>query len=256
MTEQTNREGLNREQVTASRNKYGENVLTPPKKASLWKLYLDKYRDPIIEILLVAAAVSLVLAFVNNDFMETLGIFLAIFLATTVGFYFEVDAAKKFDVLTAMNDDQPVKVRREGKVMEIPRREVVVGDIILVEVGDEIPADARLLSAVNLQVDESALTGEPLTTKSLDAEDKGKRSAAYPANIILRSTMVMNGHGEAIVEKIGDNTEIGKVARQSTEATHTKTPLNIQLGKLASLISKVGFLLLSQPLLSSSFTIS
>ena len=241
MTEQTNREGLNREQVTASRNKYGENVLTPPKKASLWKLYLDKYRDPIIEILLVAAAVSLVLAFVNNDFMETLGIFLAIFLATTVGFYFEVDAAKKFDVLTAMNDDQPVKVRRDGKVMEIPRREVVVGDIILVEVGDEIPADARLLSAVNLQVDESALTGEPLTMKSLDAEDKGKHSAAYPANIILRSTMVMNGHGEAIVEKIGDNTEIGKVARQSTEATHTKTPLNIQLGKLASLISKVGF---------------
>lgn len=120
MTEQINREGLSREQVSASRNKYGENVLTPPKKTSLWKLYIDKYRDPIIEILLVAAAISLVLAFINNDFMETLGIFLAIFLATTVGFYFEVDAAKKFNVLTAMNDDQPVKVRREGKVMEIP----------------------------------------------------------------------------------------------------------------------------------------
>lgn len=241
MTEQINREGLSRDQVSASRSKYGENVLTPPKKASLWKLYIDKYRDPIIEILLVASVVSLVLAFVNNDFMETLGIFLAIILATTVGFYFEVDAAKKFNVLTAMNDDQPVKVRREGKVMEIPRREVVVGDIILVEVGDEIPADARLLSAVNLQVDESALTGEPLTTKSLNADNKGKHAAAYPADIILRSTMVMNGHGEAVVEKTGDNTEIGKVARQSTETTHTKTPLNIQLGKLASLISKVGF---------------
>ena len=241
MTEQINREGLSREQVSASRNKYGENVLTPPKKTSLWKLYIDKYRDPIIEILLVAAAISLVLAFINNDFMETLGIFLAIFLATTVGFYFEVDAAKKFNVLTAMNDDQPVKVRREGKVMEIPRREVVVGDIILVEVGDEIPADARLLSAVNLQVDESALTGEPLTTKSLNADDKDRHAAAYPTNIILRSTMVMNGHGEAVVEKIGDSTEIGKVARQSTEVTHTKTPLNIQLGKLASLISKFGF---------------
>ena len=241
MTEQINREGLSREQVSASRNKYGENVLTPPKKTSLWKLYIDKYRDPIIEILLVAAAISLVLAFINNDFMETLGIFLAIFLATTVGFYFEVDAAKKFNVLTAMNDDQPVKVRREGKVMEIPRREVVVGDIILVEVGDEIPADAQLLSAVNLQVDESALTGEPLTTKSLNADDKDRHAAAYPTNIILRSTMVMNGHGEAVVEKIGDSTEIGKVARQSTEVTHTKTPLNIQLGKLASLISKFGF---------------
>ena len=199
MTEQINREGLSREQVSASRNKYGENVLTPPKKTSLWKLYIDKYRDPIIEILLVAAAISLVLAFINNDFMETLGIFLAIFLATTVGFYFEVDAAKKFNVLTAMNDDQPVKVRREGKVMEIPRREVVVGDIILVEVGDEIPADAQLLSAVNLQVDESALTGEPLTTKSLNADDKDRHAAAYPTNIILRSTMVMNGHGEAVV---------------------------------------------------------
>ena len=116
MTEGINREGLNREQVITSRVKHGENVLTPPKKTSIWKLYIDKYSDPIIEILLVAAAVSLGLAFVNHDFMETIGIFLAIFLATTVGFYFELDAAKKFKVLTAMNDDQPVKVRREGKV--------------------------------------------------------------------------------------------------------------------------------------------
>lgn len=233
-----NHEGLSRDEVIASRRQHGENVLTPPKKISVWKLYFDKYRDPIIEILLVAAAISLVLAFVNNDFMETIGIFLAIFLATTVGFYFELDAAKKFEVLTAMNDDQLVKVRREGKVTTIPRREVVVGDVVLVEPGDEIPADARLFAAVNLQVDESALTGEPLTTKGL--MPNGKAGEAYPANLILRSTMVMNGHGEAIVERIGDETEIGKVARQSTETTHTKTPLNIQLGKLAAFISKVG----------------
>lgn len=238
MTEGINREGLNREQVITSRVKHGENVLTPPKKTSIWKLYIDKYSDPIIEILLVAAAVSLGLAFVNHDFMETIGIFLAIFLATTVGFYFELDAAKKFKVLTAMNDDQPVKVRREGRVTEIPRREVVVGDIIIVEPGDEVPADARLISATNLQIDESTLTGETLTTKSLDAD--GNHDTTYPPNIILRSTMVMNGHGEAVVEKVGRMTEIEKVAQKATETTGTKTPLNIQLTKLAKLISKVG----------------
>ncbi len=245
-----NHNGLSDAKVLESRQLHGENVLTPPKKTSLWKLYLDKYRDPIIEILLVAAVLSLGLAFINNDFIETIGIFLAIFLATTVGFYFERDAAKKFEVLTAMNEDQPVKVRRNGKVIEIPRRKVVVGDIILVEVGDEIPADAKLIKATNLQVDESSLTGEPLATKRTDDSTthstteketaKQKDGDAYPADVILRSTMVMNGHGEAIVTAVGDATEIGKVARKSTEVTHTKTPLNIQLGKLASLISKVG----------------
>ncbi len=238
MTKEIDLKGLSNEQVIASRAKHGENVLTPPKKTSIWKLYIDKYSDPIIEILLVAAAVSLGLAFVNHDFMETIGIFLAIILATTVGFYFELDAAKKFKVLTAMNDDQPVKVRREGKVTEIPRREVVVGDIIIVEPGDEVPADARLVSATNLQIDESTLTGETLTTKSVN--DDGNHATTYPPNIILRSTMVMNGHGEAVVEKVGAMTEIEKVAQKATEMTNTKTPLNIQLTKLAKLISKVG----------------
>ncbi len=238
MTKEINHDGLSSEQVVASRAKYGENVLTPPKKTSIWKLYIEKYNDPIIQILLVAAAVSFGLAFVNHDFMETIGIFLAIFLATTVGFYFELDAAKKFNVLTAMNDDQPVKVRREGKVTEIPRREVVVGDIIIVEPGDEVPADARLIAATNLQIDESTLTGETLTTKSVDSD--GNHATTYPPNIILRSTMVMNGHGEAVVEKVGAMTEIEKVAQKATEATNTKTPLNIQLTKLAKLISKIG----------------
>lgn len=238
MTKEFNHDGLNSEQVVASRAKYGENVLTPPKKTSIWKLYIEKYNDPIIQILLVAAAVSFGLAFVNHDFMETIGIFLAIFLATTVGFYFELDAAKKFNVLTAMNDDQPVKVRRGGKVTEIPRREVVVGDIIIVEPGDEVPADARLIAATNLQIDESTLTGETLTTKSVNSD--GNHATTYAPNIILRSTMVMNGHGEAVVEKVGSMTEIEKVAQKATEATNTKTPLNIQLTKLAKLISKVG----------------
>ena len=247
--------GLSDEQVRTSRQQHGDNVLTPPKKTSLWKLYLDKYRDPIIQILLVAAFVSLVLAFVEHDFVETLGIFIAIFIATTVGFYFECDAARKFRVLTAINEDQPVKVRRNGKVMEVPRRDVVVGDIILVETGDEVPADAVLVEAVNLQIDESSLTGEPLTSKSV-ADTQSQQSAdtasqlsslntqhsseAYPKNVILRSTMVMNGRGTAIVMRVGDSTEIGKVATEATEATQTKTPLNLQLDKLAKLISKVG----------------
>ena len=247
--------GLSDAQVADSRQQYGDNVLTPPKKTSLWKLYLDKYRDPIIQILLVAALVSLVLAFVEKDFVETLGIFIAIFIATTVGFYFECDAARKFRVLTAINEDQPVKVRRDGKVMEVPRRDVVVGDIILVETGDEVPADAVLVEAVNLQIDESSLTGEPLTSKSV-ADAQSQQSAdtasqlsslntqhsseAYPKNVILRSTMVMNGRGTAIVTRVGDSTEIGKVATEATEATQTKTPLNLQLDKLAKLISKVG----------------
>ncbi len=238
MTKEIHRDGLNNEQVVASRAKYGENVLTPPKKTSVWKLYIEKYNDPIIRILLVAATVSFGLAFVNNDFMETIGIFIAIFLATTVGFYFELDAAKKFKVLTAMNDDQLVKVRRDGKVTQIPRREVVVGDIIIVEPGDEVPADARLVAATNLQIDESTLTGETLTTKSVNSD--GNHTTTYPPNIILRSTMVMNGHGEAVVEKVGCMTEIEKVAQKATETTNTKTPLNIQLTKLAKLISKVG----------------
>ena len=229
-------QGLNDAQVAESRKAHGQNVLTPPKRTSLWMLYLEKYRDPIIQILLVAAAISLVLAFLNKDFVETIGIFAAIILATTVGFYFERDAAKKFGVLTALGEEQPVKVRRNGRVMEIPRRDVVVGDIILVEVGDEIPADGKLFFATDLQVNESQLTGEPICTKSLDA--KGENT--YPDDVILRSTMVMNGRGEAVVTAVGDDTEIGKVARQATEKTDSKTPLNLQLDRLAHVISKVG----------------
>ena len=147
--------GLSPQQVEDSRLKNGENILTPPKRPSIWKLYFEKYKDPIIQILLVAAVVSLILAFIENDFIETIGIFIAIFLATTIGFIFEQDAAKKFDVLTSISEEQPVKVRRNGHVIEIPRREIVVGDIVLIETGDEIPADGQLLKAVNLQVDES-----------------------------------------------------------------------------------------------------
>ena len=228
--------GLTDEQVKQSREQHGKNVLTPPQRTSLWKLYLDKYRDPIIQILLVAAFVSLILAFIEKNFMETIGIFVAVFLATTVGFYFERDAAKKFNLLTALSEEQPVKVRRNGKVMEIPRHDVVVGDVVLVEVGDEVPADGELIVCNDLQINESALTGEPVAEKTLEGGGDG----AYPRNVILRSTMVMNGRGEFVVTAVGDATEIGKVAKKSTEQTSVETPLHMQLDKLAKMISKVG----------------
>ena len=245
--------------MAASRKRHGENVLTPPRRKPLWKLYLEKYEDPIIRILLVAAAVSLVLAFVENDFVETIGIILAVLFATTVGFYFERDAARKFNVLTALGEEQPVKVVRNeavqsskfkvqsSKVIEIPRREVVVGDLVIVETGDEVPADGLLIEATDLQVDESSLTGEPLTTKGVGSEEVqtsnlksqisnlksplGRRTlatsgtqetsnlkpqtsnvnGAYPYNLLLRSSMVKNGSGYYIVTAVGDETEIGHV---------------------------------------------
>ena len=210
----------------------------------MWALYLEKYQDPMIRILLVAAVVSLVLAFVKQDFVETIGIIFAIFLATTVGFIFERDAARKFDVLTQLGEEQPVKVVREGKIIEIPRREVVVGDVVIVETGDEVPADGHLFEATDLQVDESSLTGEPMTNKESlplsPSKKRGDSGEAYPKDMLLRSSMVMGGTGRYVVSAVGDETEIGHVARQATELTGVKTPLNIQLDRLAKLISKVG----------------
>ena len=236
------RQGLTTIEVEKSRLEHGENVLTPPKRQSMWHLYLEKYRDPMIRILLIAAVVSLVLAFVKQDFIETVGIIFAILLATTVGFIFERDAARKFDVLTQLGEEQPVKVLREGKTVEIPRREVVVGDVVIVETGDEVPADGKLFESTDLQVDESSLTGEPMTNKEVSSEKSEVRGEeAYPKNMLLRSSMVMGGSGRYVVSAVGDETEIGHVARQATELTGVKTPLNIQLDRLAKLISKVGF---------------
>jgi len=207
----------------------------------MWRLYLEKYQDPMVRILLVAAVISLLLAFVRNDFVETLGIIAAIILATTVGFYFERDAARKFSVLTQMSDDQLVKVLRDGHVTEIARRDVVVGDVILVETGDEVPADGKLTESTDLQVDESSLTGEMLTNKEVGGErSKASGGEAYPKDMLLRSSMVMNGTGRYVVTAVGDDTEIGHVARQATELTGVKTPLNLQLDRLAKLISQIG----------------
>ena len=242
--------GLSTEEVLKSRAENGDNALTPPQKESLWKLYLEKYQDPIIQILLVAAAISLALAIIENEYVETIGIIVAIFLATTIGFYFERDAAKKFNILTALDEEQPVKVLRNGHVTQVSRREVVVGDIVLVETGDEIPADGELINAVDLQINESTLTGEMICTKMVQQETEGKKSEntseeshAYPSWMVLRSTMVMNGRGTYCVTAVGDATEIGKVAQGSTKKNEIKTPLNKQLDRLAKIISKVGIVI-------------
>lgn len=235
-------QGLNPQQVAESREKYGSNSLTPAPRTPLWKLFLEKFSDPVIRILLIAAFLSLGISFVHGEYYETIGIFCAIFLATGVAFWFEVDAARKFDILNQVNDDSPVRVIRDGQVREVGKRDIVVGDIILLETGDEIPADAELLEAVSLQVNESNLTGEPSASKTIHEEDF-KKDATYPGNHVLRGTTVIDGHAMARVIRVGDATEFGKVARQATVKSEEITPLNRQLDRLAKLIGVVGFAL-------------
>lgn len=232
--------GLTDEQVRKSRDEHGANLLTPPKRPSLWKLYLEKFEDPVVRVLLVAALFSLVISIVENEYAETIGIIVAILLATGIGFFFEYDAGKKFDLLNAVNEETLVKVIRNGHVQEIPRKDVVAGDIVVLETGEEVPADGELLEAISLQVNESNLTGEPVVTKTTVEADFDEE-ATYASNRILRGTTVVDGHGTMRVEAVGDATEIGKVARQSTEQNTEPTPLNIQLARLANLIGKIGF---------------
>lgn len=232
--------GLSDQEVIESRNKNGINLLTPPKRHSMWKLYWEKFQDPVIRILLVAAVFSLVISVFENEYAETIGIFFAIFLATGIGFYFEYDANKKFDLLNAVGEEIPVTVIRNGKIREIPRKEIVVGDIVILNTGEEVPADGKLLEAVSLQVNESTLTGELMVAKSTD-EAHFDKEATYPSDEVMRGTTITDGHGIMRVERVGDTTEIGKVARQATEQSQEQTPLNIQLSRLASLIGKAGF---------------
>lgn len=232
--------GLTDSEVLQSREKNGVNLLTPPKRPSLWKLYLEKFEDPVVRILLVAAVFSLIISIIENEYAETIGIIAAILLATGIGFFFEYDANKKFDLLNAVNEETLVKVIRNGKIQEIPRKDVVVGDIVVLETGEEIPADGELIEAISLQVNESNLTGEPVINKTIIKADFDEE-ATYASNRVMRGTTVVDGHGMMKVLQGGDATEIGKVARQSTEQSGEPTPLNIQLTKLAKLIGKIGF---------------
>ena len=242
--------GLSDAEVQASREKYGENVLTPPARTPMWKLFLEKFSDPIIRILLVALLLSIAVAVYHvatgeagmSALFEPAGIALAILLATVVGFLFEMSAARKFDILNQVNDDQPVKVVRGGHILEIPKRDVVVGDIVMLNAGDEIPADGILLSAVSVQVNESSLTGEPMATKTTVEADFDKE-ATYPSNAVMNGSTMLGGYGVMRVTQVGDATEYGKVYTGSQIENNTQTPLDKQLNTLASFITKASYVI-------------
>ena len=234
--------GLTDAEAEESRRLHGSNLLTPPPRESVWKLLAEKFGDPIIRILIIAALLSLIIAVIHNDYIETIGIIVAILLATGIGFWFEYDASRKFDVLNSVNDDTPVRVLRNGRVTEIGKKEVVVGDVVLLETGEEIPADGELAEATHLIVNESTLTGEPSISKTVD-ETQFKSDATYPSNRVYRGTTVLEGHGVMRVTEVGDATEYGRVARASGEKSEEKTPLTLQLEKLAGVIGVAGFAL-------------
>ena len=261
-------QGLTKQEVEESRRLHGENILTPPEKASLWSQFLEKFNDPIIKILLVAWFLSMIIAGVHcwgpeakgfTAFLEPIGIFFAIMLASCVGFFFEVKANRAFNVLNTVNDDIFVKVIREGNICQIPRKEVVVGDIVVLETGEEVPADGHLLEAISLQINESTLTGEPIISKTTNEADFDEE-ATYPSNVVMRGTTVVDGHGVMAVEKVGDETGYGKVYEGSQIENNIDTPLQMQLAGLAKVISKAGYAiaaitfiaLLTKVLLSSS----
>lgn len=234
--------GLTDAQVKESREKFGSNLLTPPQKTPLWKLFFEKFQDPIIRILLIAALLSLCISFIHNEYAETIGIFCAIFLATGVAFWFEMDANKKFDILNQVNDDIMIKVIRNGNLQEVPKKDIVVGDIVLLETGEEVPADGELLEAISLQIDESCLTGELMIDKTTNPEDFDSE-ATYPSNWVMRGTKVLDGHGIMEVKQVGDATQYGQVAEKATEISGEETPLNRQLNGLAKFIGVAGFAL-------------
>ena len=240
--------GLTAREVAQSRSKYGENVLTPPAKAPLWLQFLDKFRDPLIIILLIAGALSILIScyeyFGLGDgptvFFEPVGIFVAIMLATGLSFYFEYQADKEFAILNKVNDDEPVEVIRDSNTTQIPRREVVVGDIVIVNTGEEIPADGELIEATLLNVDESTLTGEPMCTKTTVASEFDSQTT-FPSNHVMKGTKVMEGHGVMRVLAIGDHTEQGKVFEAVQIDNSVKTPLDEQLDGLGRLVAKLSY---------------
>ena len=220
-------------EILESRKKYGVNILTPPEKEPLWKQFLEKFTDPLIIILMIAGVLSIGISFYEyfglNEgftvFFEPIGIFVAILLATGLAFYFELKADKEFAILNQVNDDELVEVIRNGNATQIPKKDVVVGDIVIINTGAEVPADGELLECVSLNVDESTLTGEPMCHKSVDEKE----------------TKVMEGHGIFRVTAVGDKTENGKVFVAAQIDDSVKTPLNEQLDGLSDLITKLSY---------------
>ena len=240
--------GLTDAEVLESRKKYGVNILTPPEKEPLWKQFLEKFTDPLIIILMIAGVLSIGISFYEyfglNEgftvFFEPIGIFVAILLATGLAFYFELKADKEFAILNQVNDDELVEVIRNGNATQIPKKDVVVGDIVIINTGAEVPADGELLECVSLNVDESTLTGEPMCHKSVDEKDFDP-DATYPTNHVLKGTKVMEGHGIFRVTAVGDKTENGKVFIAAQIDDSVKTPLNEQLDGLSDLITKLSY---------------
>ena len=240
--------GLTDKEVNDSREMHGANILTPPEKDPLWKQFLEKFEDPLIIILMIAGALSVGISFYEyfglgqggEVFFEPAGIFVAILLATGLAFYFELQADKEFTILNQVNDDEPVEVIRNGNVTQIPRKDVVVGDIVILNTGEEVAADGELLEAVQLHLDESTLTGEPVCGKSVNEEDFDK-NATYPTNHVMKGTKVMEGHGAFRVLAVGDRTEQGKVFEAAQIDDSVKTPLNEQLDGLSDWITKISY---------------
>ena len=247
MSQSRHYDGLTDAQVLESRREHGVNVLTPPKKRSMFMRFLEKFKDPLIIILLVAGALSIGIACYEyyalpdtgaTVFFEPLGIFIAIFLATGLAFYFEARADKEFAILNQVNDDEPVQVIRNGNTTQVPKKDIVVGDTVIITTGEEIPTDGQLIEAVSLQVDESSLTGEPVCAKSTDPALFDK-DATFPTDWVMRGTKVMEGHGMYEVKAVGDHTENGKVFEAAQIDDSVKTPLNEQLDRLGTLITRV-----------------
>lgn len=264
MKKNVHHQGLTEAQVIESRRQHGANVLTPAEKEPLWKQFLEKFSDPIIRILLIALLASVGIACFeylsegekmgdSSVFFEPMGIFIAILLATGIGFWFEVKANRAFDVLNQVNDDDPIQVIRNGQVTEVPKKDIVVGDIVVLNTGAEVPADGELLEAVSLQINESTLTGEPIVKKSTRPEDFDSE-ATYPTNSALRGTTVVDGHGILQVGAVGDETENGKVFTAAQIDNSVKTPLNHQLDGLGRVITKISYLLAALILVGRTFT--
>ncbi|WP_242055513.1 MULTISPECIES: P-type ATPase [Nostocales] len=237
-------EGLTSEEVKVNRQKYGVNVLTPPKRDPLWKLFLEKFEDPVIRILMIAAAIAISVGIFEGEYAEGLGIVAAILLATTLAFVNEYKADQEFNILNQVYDEVAIKVIRDGNFTTIPRKDLVVGDIVYVEQGEEIPADGQILEEVSLEIDQSKITGEAEPVKKLTQADflaQGIKEGTYPADKVYRSTMVEQGYGYLEIIAVGDNTEIGQLSTAiASVETGEETPLNRQLEKLSKLIGVVG----------------
>ena len=244
------RKGLTAEQVEKSRAEHGSNTLTPPEKEPVWKQFLEKFKDPIIRILLIALALSVAVSLYQyfmgvagrSVLLEPLGIFIAVMLATTVGFLFELSANKKFDILNQAKDEEKVTVLRDGLITQVERKDVVVGDVVFINPGDEIPADGTLFEAISLQINESTLTGEPMARKTV-REEEFDHEATYPSNYVCRGCTVIDGNGIFVAERVGDATEWGKVYSGAQIDNKVKTPLNEQLDRLGHTITVASYII-------------